>query len=94
MEKEQLAEWVLDTMNGFLSEDSCMENVENLFEEGMLCSQLYRKMTLARESLVNRLGCSEEDPDVEEMITLLLMITRIVGLKMFEYGIQFGKYRE
>ena len=43
-------------------------------------------MTLARESLANRLECSEEDPDIEEMITLLLMITRIVGLKMFEYG--------
>ena len=94
MEKEQLAEWVFDTMNGFLLEDSCMKNVENLFEEGMLCSQLYRKMNLARESLANRLECSEEDPDIEEMITLLLMITRIVGLKMFEYGIQFGKYCE
>ena len=94
MEKDQLAEWVFDTINGFLEPECCLDNVENLFEEGKRCSQLYRDMAASRERLANRLECSEEDSDIEGMIAPLLDITRIVGMKMFQYGYQFGIQKE
>ena len=34
MEKEQLAEWVFDTMNGFLPEDSCMKMLRICLKKG------------------------------------------------------------
>lgn len=94
MEKDQLGEWVFDTINGFLEPECCLDNVENLFEEGKRCSQLYRDMAASRERLASRLECSEEDSDIEGLIAPLLDITRIVGMKMFQYGYQLGMQKE
>lgn len=65
-----------------------MEGVENLFLLDSRCCQLYHEMVTARERLLNRLEIEEDDPDVEGIIAPILEIIKIVGLKMFENGMQ------
>ena len=45
----------------------------------------------AYERLCQRLEAGEDDGDVEIIIHSLLQIQKIVGMKMYSYGAQFGK---
>ena len=83
---ESYAEWVLDSLMGNLTEEYRHSEVENLFEMGALCAELYGQMLGAYRRLCGRLGKTEEDQDCEMMINSLMQITEIVGIKMFEYG--------
>lgn len=86
MNKDSFPEKVYDTINGFLTHEFCVKDVENMFEPGKPCEALYRQMILSRERLAKRTNLKEDDTDIEGIIVPLLAISKIVGVKMFEYG--------
>lgn len=83
--------WVYNSLMGSLTEECRCREVENLFAANQPCTELYSQMLEAYWRICDRLGQDEEDDDGEIMINSLLDITKIVGLKMFEYGKRFGK---
>lgn len=87
MNKEFIKE-VYDSLNGVLVDP--LPGVEDLFEEGKPCAVRYGQMLEAYARLCQRLGASDEDPDVEVIINALLDNQREMGLKMFEYGTRFA----
>lgn len=68
--------------------------VEYAFAKDSKCDLLYRDVMDAYERLRIRLGKEDEDDDCEIIINSLLNISRILGLKMFEYGAKFGIHDE
>ena len=60
--------------------------VENAFAEGQPCLELYNNAHDAYQRLCDRLGVEDEDDDVEIIFQSLLMLSEILGLKMFHYG--------
>ncbi len=80
-------ELVYDKMNGFLAEGmaSIPEGIEDEFAEGKECCLLYEGVYQAGRNLCERLG-EDEDEDVETILNGMERITRLVSLKMYEYG--------
>ena len=91
MEKNQFAEQVFDTANGYLVQEACVPGIENMFAPGTACDLLYRQMVSARERLTVKTGLQEDDPDIEGIIDPLLKITKVIGLEMFAYGMKYGR---
>ncbi len=97
MEKDsEFRELIYDLVSGnlTLSEPSIPESeiVKNEFEEGSECANAYGRMLEAYTRLCERLGSPEwNDRDVEAVINELLSIGRHIALKMFDYGLYFGK---
>lgn len=60
------------------------------FGEGRLCAELYEKVTEAREHIADRTGLDFEDADLLTMVEGMEKISRILALKMYEYGARFG----
>ncbi len=85
-----MAQLVYDSMSGNLLEEYCVPGVENAFDEGKPCAELYGRVLKAYERLCLRLGESDEDTDVEVIINAFMEINRIVGVKMYEYGYEKG----
>lgn len=83
------AEEVYESLCGDLVEPVC--GVEDAFAEGSNCEQWYLDMLNAYERLRERLGAVNSDPDAEIMIDSLLCIQRELCLKMYEYGVRFGR---
>ena len=84
-------ELIYDKMNGFLAEGmfSMPEGIgiEDEFAEGKECCLLYEGVYQAGRNLCERLGEDEdEDEDVEIILNGMERITRLVSLKMYEYG--------
>ena len=78
--------WIYDSVMGNLTKEAHCPDIENLFESNKPCAMLYQQMLEAYWRLCEKLGQEDEDDDGEIMINSLLEITRIVGIKMFEYG--------
>ena len=82
-------ELIYDKMNGFLTDGlpSLAEGtvVEDEFAEGKECCLLYEGVYQAGRNLCERLG-EDEDEDVETILNGMERITRLVSLKMYEYG--------
>ena len=82
-------ELIYDKMNGFLTDGlpSLAEGtvVEDEFAEGKECCLLYESVYQAGRNLCERLG-EDEDSDVETILNGMERITRLVSLKMYEYG--------
>ncbi len=82
-------ELIYDKMNGFLSEGmSSLQGgaaIEDEFAEGKECCLLYEGVYQAGRNLCERLG-EDEDSDVETILNGMERITRLVSLKMYEYG--------
>ena len=82
-------ELIYDKMNGFLTDGlpSLAEGtvVEDEFAEGKECCLLYEGVYQAGRNLCERLG-EDEDSDVETILNGMERITRLVSLKMYEYG--------
>ena len=85
MQKEQ----IFEKMNGFLTEDLLMlpeqHVVEDEFAEGKECCLLYEGIYQAERNLCERLG-EDENEDVEAILNGMERITRILAMKMYEYG--------
>lgn len=82
-------ELIYDKMNGFLTEGmSFLQGgaaIEDEFAEGKECCLLYEGVYQAGRNLCERLG-EDEDSDVETILNGMERITRLVSLKMYEYG--------
>ena len=59
--------------------------VENEYKDGKPCSELYSRVYDANVRLCERLGV-EEDADVDIIIDSMNEITRILAMKMYDYG--------
>ena len=81
-------EYIYETLLGERV-DPC-PGIENAFSDGMRCAELYEEIYQAKMRLCERLG-TEEDPDVELLISNFFDITRELSMKMFRYGQQFPK---
>ena len=76
------------TLCGELVEEACVPGVENAFSPGSLCDREYRKLRLAYDRLLQRLGEKGEDSDVEIMIGSMLIIQQELCTRMFLLGRQ------
>lgn len=85
MQKEQ----IFEKMNGFLTEELLMlpeqHVIEDEFAEGKECCLLYEGIYQAERNLCERLG-EDENEDVETILNGMERITRILAMKMYEYG--------
>lgn len=88
MKRDYFVELVYDSMQGSLVVP--LPQVENEFAPGSRCEVLYGDVLAAYGRLCQRLGQGEEDPDVEIIIDSFLQMQRILCMKMYEYGAQFG----
>lgn len=84
-------ELIYDIMNGFIDLSRVETEVDmpiiDEFSEGMECAKIYEEVYQAKLNLGERLGVSE-DEDVEQIICGMGEITRILCLKMFDYGMK------
>ena len=82
-------ELIYDKMNGFLTDGlpSLAEGtvVEDEFAEGKECCLLYESVYQAGRNLCERLG-EDEDSDVETILNGMERITKLLAMKMYEYG--------
>ncbi len=76
---------IYEALTGMCSYRLPYTEVEDLFEEGKACDILYNNVYDAKLRLNQRLG-TEEDRDIELMISCLLEICRIVAYRMYPYG--------
>ncbi len=83
----RLVDIIYDLLTGERFPDANDPVVENMFAEGRTCEQLYNNVYEANVRLCERLGV-QEDRDVELIINNLLHISRLLGKKMFLYGIK------
>lgn len=58
------------------------------FSDGRECGKLYDRVYAAKLRLEEKLG-SDENQDVEEIINCMNRISKILALKMFDYGTKF-----
>ena len=65
--------------------------VPNAFEQGSYCAERYQEMLDAYERLRERLGVTDEDEDVEIMISAFEDIQQKLCLRMYHYGARFGE---
>lgn len=66
------------------------EVVEDEFLEGKPCAELYGRVYDAHLRLCERLGV-DEDEDIETIINCMNDITRILAMKMYDYGANSDK---
>lgn len=82
-------ELIYDKMNGFLTEGmSSLQGgaaIEDEFAEGKECCLLYEGIYQAERNLCERFG-EDENEDVETILNSMEKITRILAMKMYEYG--------
>lgn len=92
--REDLKKEIYYVMNDFTNLEECTnlqgKIIENEFEEGKVCYQLYEEVYEANRRLCERLGV-EEDRDIELIISNLMKIREHQCMKMYEYGVSFSK---
>jgi len=64
--------------------------IEDLFEEGSVCLELWNEICKCEEKILKRLG-EEECRELEEMFHCYNEICKIVSLRMFDYGEEKGQ---
>ena len=84
----KVANKVYDLLTGEDISAAELPDVENMFADGRTCEELYAAVYEANLRLCERLGV-QEDPDVELIINSLLRISRLLSLKMFQYGSKY-----
>lgn len=57
------------------------------FDSKRECGRLYEKVYAAKARLEERLGV-QEDADVEEIIDCMASISKILAMKMYDYGME------
>ncbi len=90
-ERSMLKEIIYQIMNGEIENIMLPEGIEVVDEfcEGRECEKLYDRVYAAKLNLSKRLGV-DEDRDVEEIISCMGSISRILALKMYEYGCEMS----
>ena len=92
-EKEtKFSQQVYDTLIDELTEESKIAGVENAYQEGSDCGQLYDEVLKTGWALSKNMGIENGDmhPDIQLMIDQLGKIQKILCLKMFHNGRLFA----
>ncbi len=92
--KQTLMERVYETMACGVLEAYQMPGVEDAFESGSYCMNLYAKALDAYERLCNRLGVKDEDNDIEIIFYSFWEIQKELCYRMYQYGAKFGMDEE
>ncbi len=83
-------EMIYQIMNGDISLDSVKMpeglQIEDEFAEGKECGRLYSEVYEAKQRLLERLEESE-DADMETILRNMEAISKILALKMYDYGV-------
>jgi hypothetical protein len=83
-------EMIYQIMNGDISLDSVKMpeglQVEDEFAGGKECGRLYSEVYEAKQRLLERLEESE-DADIETIISNMEAISKILSLRMYDYGL-------
>ena len=88
-EKEtKFSQQVYDTLIDELTEESKIAGVENAYQEGSDCGQLYDEVLKTGWALSKNMGI--ENGDMQLMIDQLGKIQKILCQKMFHYGSLFA----
>jgi len=94
MKEINVSEKVYDAVLGMYvnAEDYFIEGMEvkDLFLEGSICERHYEAVYKAKENLREILSDSAYD-NVDTIAMCLDQISREVALKMFEYGVEYGR---
>lgn len=90
--------FIYELMKGSINVDEfppkLVQHIENEFEEGKPCEQLYTKVYDAYTRLSARLGEPDsEDRDVEIIIDSLRMIGEHLCMKMYDYGWHYATHK-
>lgn len=84
-------EIIYQIMNGDLEvgQEYLSDNITVVdeFADGRECGRLYDKVYAAKLRLLEKLG-TEENADVEEIIICMSGISRILAMKMYDYGVE------
>ena len=88
--KERFIDTVYQTVIGELQPEYRLPGVEDAFATGGICDQAYEQMCSAYDSLLARLGCANEDKDIETIIYALTVIQKEIAYQMYRYGVHFG----
>lgn len=88
-----IAEQVYCSLLGQLVPACSLDWVDNIFTEGSVYGCRYAVALDAYARICQRLGTGEEDHDVEVIINALLDNEHTVALKMFEYGMRYGRQK-
>ena len=86
---EKFVDIVYDLANGTRIPQLGDPQVQDLFAPGSECEKLYSTVYEAKLRLCQQLG-EEENADVEIIIDSLLRICKIMGKKMYGYGVKYG----
>lgn len=86
-------ELIYELASGYFTEEQnhVVDGVEiqDEFQEGSTCSQLYEEMTELKQKVCERLRV-DEDQDLERIISCMDDIAKHIALKMYEYGALIG----
>lgn len=87
-------EWIYDAVNGQLAEGEDNTHagivIHNEFKRGSECDRLYEEVCQLRKKLCKRYKANQI-PELELIIDDMSEIARIIGLKMYDYGVMFGE---
>lgn len=89
--KDYNFEEIYYTLLGEMDGRYVLPGVENAYAPDEECDRLYTEIIAARDRLRDRLGVSDEDPDLECILDNSLTIQRILCEKMFRYGQLLGQ---
>lgn len=94
MERDEFKQLIYDLMRGTINlEEYPVEeskDVRSEFENGMYCSNAYDEVYDANVRLCERLR-TDEDKDVECIISNLFDITKHLSMKMYDYGEKYAQ---
>lgn len=91
----EFKELIYQVMNGSVIKEKIPRDLKhvitNEFEEGMICEEAYQHVYEASRHICKRSNVQEDD-DVECILTNYSMITRILSMKMYDYGSLYLQY--
>lgn len=88
--KERFVDMLYQTVIGELQSEYRIPGVEDSFAVGGICDLSYQKMRNAYERLLERLGCENEDQDIEIILNSMIAIQKEIAYQMYRYGVHFG----
>ncbi len=81
---------IYETMLGQREPEFQVPGVEDAFEPGLLCDQAYSKMRDAYERVCQRLGCRDEDGDLDCIVDCMELIQQELCRRMFSLRLPRG----
>jgi hypothetical protein len=85
MDKEMIYQIINGDINMEMVDIPAEMRLEDEFAEGKECSRLYDEVYAAKQRILRRMK-TEEDADVETIIVNMSAISKILALKMYDYG--------